>query len=66
LDRTGARAVAGLLSDLDDGAVTILATTHDPALIAAASDRLDLQALRAAASAHDLAAGASDTAATAG
>jgi ABC-type lipoprotein export system ATPase subunit len=54
LDRTGARAVAGLLSDLDDGAVTILATTHDPALIAAASDRLDLQALRVAASGDDL------------
>jgi ABC-type lipoprotein export system ATPase subunit len=53
LDRTGARAVAGLLSDLDDGAVTILSTTHDPALIAAASDRLDLQALRAAASGDD-------------
>ena len=46
LDRTGARAVATLLSELDDGTVTILATTHDPALIAAASDRLDLLALR--------------------
>lgn len=46
LDRTGARAVATLLSELDDGSVTILATTHDPALIAAASDRLDLLALR--------------------
>ena len=48
LDRTGARAVAELLADLDDGAVTILATTHDPALIGAASDRLDLEAHRAA------------------
>jgi ABC-type lipoprotein export system ATPase subunit len=51
LDRTGASAVATLLQGLDDGAVTILATTHDPALIAAASDRLDLAALRAAAAA---------------
>ena len=49
LDRAGARVVAGLLHGLDDGAVTILATTHDPALIAAASDRLDLAAHRAAA-----------------
>jgi ABC-type glutathione transport system ATPase component len=31
-----------LLSELDDGRVTVLATTHDPALIEAASDRLDL------------------------
>ena len=46
LDRTGASAVAELLQGLDDGQVTILATTHDPALIAAASDRLDLAALR--------------------
>jgi peptide/nickel transport system ATP-binding protein len=44
LDRTGARSVARLLSALDDGRVTILATTHDPALIEAASDRLDLVA----------------------
>ncbi len=48
LDRAGARAVAGLLHALDDGDVTIVATTHDPALIAAASDRLDLAALREA------------------
>ena len=41
LDRAGARAVARLLADLD-GRVTVLATTHDPALIEAASDRLDL------------------------
>ncbi len=45
LDRHGARAVARLLAELDDGRVTILATTHDPALIGAASDRLDLGAL---------------------
>jgi putative ABC transport system ATP-binding protein len=49
LDRAGARAVAELLAGLDDGAVTILASTHDPALIAAASDRLDLGAHRIAA-----------------
>ena len=42
LDRQGARSVARLLSALDDGRVTVLATTHDPALIEAASDRLDL------------------------
>ena len=41
LDRAGARAVARLLAELD-GRVTVLATTHDPALIEAASDRLDL------------------------
>jgi len=41
LDRAGARAVARLLAGLD-GRVTVLATTHDPALIEAASDRLDL------------------------
>ena len=41
LDRAGARAVARLLADLD-GRITVLATTHDPALIEAASDRLDL------------------------
>ena len=43
LDRAGARAVARLLAGLD-GRVTVLATTHDPALIEAASDRLDLVA----------------------
>lgn len=48
LDRSGARSVAAMLQDLDDGTVTILATTHDPVLIAAASDRLDLTGLRAA------------------
>jgi ABC-type lipoprotein export system ATPase subunit len=42
LDRAGARAVARSLAALDDGRVTVLATTHDPALIEAASDRLDL------------------------
>jgi peptide/nickel transport system ATP-binding protein len=42
LDRAGARAVARLLAALDDGRTTIIATTHDPALIEAASDRLDL------------------------
>ncbi|MEO5885516.1 MAG: ATP-binding cassette domain-containing protein [Candidatus Limnocylindrales bacterium] len=49
LDRAGARDVAALLHGLDDGEVTVLATTHDPALIAAASDRVDLAALRTAA-----------------
>jgi peptide/nickel transport system ATP-binding protein len=44
LDRAGARAVAQLLSRLDGG-MTVLATTHDPALIEAASDRLDLVAI---------------------
>ena len=44
LDRAGARSVARLLSALD-GRVTVLATTHDPALIEAASDRLDLVAV---------------------
>ncbi len=44
LDRSGALAVARLLADLDDGRVTILATTHDQALIDVASDRLDLRA----------------------
>jgi ABC-type lipoprotein export system ATPase subunit len=43
LDRAGARAVARLLAGLD-GRVTILATTHDPALIEPATDRLDLVA----------------------
>ncbi len=45
LDRAGARSVARLLASLDDARVTVLATTHDPALIEAASDRLDLPAL---------------------
>jgi peptide/nickel transport system ATP-binding protein len=44
LDRAGARSVAALLAGLDGG-VTVIATTHDPALIEAASDRLDLAAL---------------------
>jgi peptide/nickel transport system ATP-binding protein len=48
LDRAGARAVARSLAALDDGRVTVLATTHDPALIEAASDRLDLTAAIAA------------------
>ena len=43
LDRAGARSVARLLEGLD-GRVTIIATTHDPVLIEAASDRLDLVA----------------------
>jgi peptide/nickel transport system ATP-binding protein len=43
LDRAGARAAARLLAGLD-GRITVLATTHDPALIEAASDRLDLVA----------------------
>jgi putative ABC transport system ATP-binding protein len=47
LDRAGARAVARLLTGLDDSRVTVIATTHDPALIEAASDRLDLVALAA-------------------
>jgi ABC-type lipoprotein export system ATPase subunit len=46
LDRAGARAVARLLTGLDER-VTVIATTHDPALIEAASDRLDLVALAA-------------------
>jgi peptide/nickel transport system ATP-binding protein len=50
LDRAGARAVARLLADLDDARVTVIATTHDPALIEAASDRLDLVALAEAGS----------------
>ena len=45
LDRAGARAVARLLAALDDTRVTVIATTHDPALIEAASDRLDLAVL---------------------
>jgi ABC-type lipoprotein export system ATPase subunit len=43
LDRAGARTIARVLAGLDEG-VTVLATTHDPALIEAASDRLDLVA----------------------
>ena len=50
LDRAGARAVARLLAGLDHR-VTILATTHDAALIEAASDRLDLVAAAAASAA---------------
>ena len=46
LDRAGARAMAELLRGFDGERVTILATTHDPALIEAASDRLDLRAAR--------------------
>jgi peptide/nickel transport system ATP-binding protein len=41
LDRAGARSVARLLEGLDER-VTVVAATHDPALIEAASDRLDL------------------------
>jgi ABC-type lipoprotein export system ATPase subunit len=48
LDRAGAHAVADLLGGFDGDLVTILATTHDPALIDAASDRLDLRSARAA------------------
>jgi ABC-type multidrug transport system ATPase subunit len=48
LDRAGARAVADLLRGFDSERVTILTTTHDPALIEAASDRLDLRTARVA------------------
>ena len=48
LDRAGARGVADLLRGFDGERVTVLATTHDPALIEAASDRLDLRTARAA------------------
>lgn len=48
LDRAGARAVAELLRGFDGERVTILTTTHDPALIEAASDRLDLRTARVA------------------
>jgi len=48
LDRAGAHAVADLLSGFDGERVTVLATTHDPALIDAASDRLDLRLARVA------------------
>jgi ABC-type lipoprotein export system ATPase subunit len=44
LDRAGARAVAALLQAFDGERVTIIATTHDPALIEAGSDRLRLDA----------------------
>jgi len=60
LDRHGARAVARLLADLDDARVTILATTHDPALIEAASDRLDLRAAAEGAAGAGAAAGAGE------
>ena len=43
LDRRAAAAVAGILAGLDPR-ITVLVTTHDPALIEASSDRLDLQA----------------------
>jgi ABC-type lipoprotein export system ATPase subunit len=43
LDRAGAYAVADLLQRFDGERVTVIATTHDPALIDAASDRLDLR-----------------------
>jgi len=46
LDRAGAHAVADLLAGFDGERVTVLATTHDPALIEAASDRLDLRTAR--------------------
>ena len=48
LDRAGAHAVADLLRGFDGERVTVLATTHDPALIEAASDRLDLRTARVA------------------
>lgn len=48
LDRAGAEAVADLLRGFDGERVTVLATTHDPALIVAASDRLDLRSARVA------------------
>ena len=48
LDRAGAHAVADLLAGFDGERVTVLATTHDPALIEAASDRLDLRTARVA------------------
>lgn len=54
LDRSGAHAVADLLSGFDGERVTVLATTHDPALIEAASDRLDLRTARAAGAARSL------------
>jgi ABC-type lipoprotein export system ATPase subunit len=41
LDRRAAASVAALLADLDPR-ITVLVTTHDPALIAASSDRFDL------------------------
>ena len=48
LDRRAAREVADMLGTLDSG-VTIVASTHDRELIAAASDRLDLTTHRPAA-----------------
>jgi ABC-type lipoprotein export system ATPase subunit len=48
LDRRAAAAVAELLGGLEDDRVTVLATTHDTALIEAASDRFDLRAAAAA------------------
>jgi putative ABC transport system ATP-binding protein len=47
LDRRAANNVAELLAGLDS-TITILVATHDPALIEAASDRLDLAAPTAA------------------
>lgn len=52
LDRAGARAVAELLRGFDGERVTLLVTTHDPALIEAASDRLDLRTVRVAGAAE--------------
>ena len=49
LDRAGARSVARLLQEFDGERVTIIATTHDPALIEAGSDRLDLRPRESAA-----------------
>lgn len=48
LDRRGAREVVDLLGTLDSG-VTIVTSTHDRELIAAATDRLDLAVHRPAA-----------------
>jgi ABC-type lipoprotein export system ATPase subunit len=48
LDRAGARSVAALLQGFDAERVTIIATTHDPALIEAGSDRLRLDGRTAA------------------
>ena len=45
LDRAAAASVARILAGLDPR-ITVLVTTHDPALIAASSDRLDLQEAR--------------------
>ncbi len=43
LDRRAATAVARMLAELDP-TVTVIATTHDPAMIAAATDAFDLRA----------------------